>query len=995
MKILFTFCLVFLCFSANIQIANSQLTSHGLSNRRIGYVNDASAVSWNPALLGMVKATDILVASMHDKQFNIMPQYAAFAKFGGLAAGIILPRDSVSIFQNSIPMTIHAGYGFSVFDDYLWIGGGAKYTDDGLNQIRYAASMMLSLHSSFYISGGIDNLYTVNNNHQIMSFMGAYSPLDWLTVHARLLYAKDSLNFSGKNYSPELGISAGILNNFLIGSISFNPTYEQLRLGLEMSLGGISVGTLNNISTQSGVNEPYSYGIAIARLNFSGQKTVATARNGLVASMCHPDELRWKPSFSNEKKDLLGIMKRRGGNYSELAKDLEVGIKNPEDIFDVIHSKHYARFEPKLKSVGYQQSILGHTNREYSVVGTTSPYPTSDGKIVKVRVEDKTGRILSNVNDTSFLLFDSTLQIASIIQANSENPVPVDFVILMDCSGSMGDEINEVRANVSLFVQRLKNVGIDYRLGSLLFGESIFGTLQPTSDLNEFQNFFQQAGAIGMDEITSTAIERATELNFRPNAQRVFILITDECPIQTNGSNTEITLLKKLWNDGVKLYSVVNSAENNGAIMTRLSLGKEFSIRQPFTSILNEIAKDITTTYEIRLIPKSKPIPSKVTMLKGTVGGDDGQLLNGTITLKNSRNSTLIDSLKSVENNYGFVINEQSISELIVSVNGYYPYSEFIDFTHVAKGDTLVKDIVLRKKGRTVIVSMQDSLGNGLQADVNLRSENTGSIIKPSPTLQQGRFVFNLNQGGNFTLISNITDYTCSDTVITDNMFAASDTAYVNVNCGMKDTKIVGAIIDENGASLSCSVTIENILTGEKVSSISTNPKGEFIANVRPGLSYRFTPNKKSYIPQAIEVLSDVTKPGATIPLQLQMIGINKAIADGMTFSLKNIFFDSNKSDIKSESEQELKKLIQFLTENPTVCLEIAAHTDNVGNITDNLALSQRRAESVVNYLQANGIEKLRLKAKGYGESKHIASNVDEAGRLLNRRVEFALFNCN
>jgi outer membrane protein OmpA-like peptidoglycan-associated protein len=244
-------------------------------------------------------------------------------------------------------------------------------------------------------------------------------------------------------------------------------------------------------------------------------------------------------------------------------------------------------------------------------------------------------------------------------------------------------------------------------------------------------------------------------------------------------------------------------------------------------------------------------------------------------------------------------------------------------------------------------------------------------------------------------LISNITDYTCSDITVTEQMFAGSDTAYINVNCEIKDAKIVGAIIDENGASLSCSVTIENILTGEKVSSISTNPKGEFIANVRPGLSYRFTPNKKSYIPQAIEVLSDVTKPGATIPLQLQMIGINRAIVDGMTFSLKNIFFDSNKSDIKSESELELRKLIQFLTENPTVCLEIAAHTDNVGKITDNLALSQRRAESVVNYLQANGIEKLRLKAKGYGETKHIASNEDEAGRLLNRRVEFALFNCN
>jgi outer membrane protein OmpA-like peptidoglycan-associated protein len=82
------------------------------------------------------------------------------------------------------------------------------------------------------------------------------------------------------------------------------------------------------------------------------------------------------------------------------------------------------------------------------------------------------------------------------------------------------------------------------------------------------------------------------------------------------------------------------------------------------------------------------------------------------------------------------------------------------------------------------------------------------------------------------------------------------------------------------------------------------------------------------------------------------------------------------------------------LNENPSVCLEIAAHTDNVGSDANNQILSQKRAESVVQYLVSKGIGTLRLKPKGYGEEKPKASNNDEAGRLLNRRVEFSLLNC-
>jgi len=84
-----------------------------------------------------------------------------------------------------------------------------------------------------------------------------------------------------------------------------------------------------------------------------------------------------------------------------------------------------------------------------------------------------------------------------------------------------------------------------------------------------------------------------------------------------------------------------------------------------------------------------------------------------------------------------------------------------------------------------------------------------------------------------------------------------------------------------------------------------------------------------------------------------------------------------------------------LLIENPSFIIEIGSHTDNKGSDDYNLSLSQRRAESVINYLQKKGIDKKRIQAKGYGETKPVAANMNTdvtdnpAGRAKNRRTSF------
>ncbi|MFN3839271.1 MAG: OmpA family protein [Cyclobacteriaceae bacterium] len=123
----------------------------------------------------------------------------------------------------------------------------------------------------------------------------------------------------------------------------------------------------------------------------------------------------------------------------------------------------------------------------------------------------------------------------------------------------------------------------------------------------------------------------------------------------------------------------------------------------------------------------------------------------------------------------------------------------------------------------------------------------------------------------------------------------------------------------------------------------------------------------------------------------LDKIEINKI------FVLENIYYDFNKFDIRPDAAHELDKLVQLLVDNPEIKIELSSHTDSVDTEEYNMWLSQKRAESAVNYLVKRGIANDRLVAKGYGESRPIARNTNPdgtdnpAGRQKNRRTEFKI----
>ena len=119
-------------------------------------------------------------------------------------------------------------------------------------------------------------------------------------------------------------------------------------------------------------------------------------------------------------------------------------------------------------------------------------------------------------------------------------------------------------------------------------------------------------------------------------------------------------------------------------------------------------------------------------------------------------------------------------------------------------------------------------------------------------------------------------------------------------------------------------------------------------------------------------------------------ISLDKAGA-GATVVLNNLFFEVDKYDLAPKSQTELDKLARFLTENPTIKVEISGHTDDTGTPSYNNTLSLKRAQAVVEYLTGHGITRTRLVQVGHGSTKPLKPNDSDANRQVNRRIEFRI----
>ncbi|MCS4436771.1 OmpA family protein [Aquiflexum gelatinilyticum] len=142
---------------------------------------------------------------------------------------------------------------------------------------------------------------------------------------------------------------------------------------------------------------------------------------------------------------------------------------------------------------------------------------------------------------------------------------------------------------------------------------------------------------------------------------------------------------------------------------------------------------------------------------------------------------------------------------------------------------------------------------------------------------------------------------------------------------------------------------------------------------------------KEGYLPKIYNVDRDNLKNQKDLMVSLIPIG------SGEEFVFENIFFDLDKDDLKQESASSLKRLYNFLMENPKVAITIIGHTDNQGNPMYNESLSLRRAESVKKFLMEKGIPEIRVATDGKGDREPIQPNDTPENKALNRRVTISI----
>ncbi len=202
-------------------------------------------------------------------------------------------------------------------------------------------------------------------------------------------------------------------------------------------------------------------------------------------------------------------------------------------------------------------------------------------------------------------------------------------------------------------------------------------------------------------------------------------------------------------------------------------------------------------------------------------------------------------------------------------------------------------------------------------------------------------------------------------------------------------TYVKGTVMDAiTKKPLEASVDILDLEKNDPVyQDYSSEEEGYFLATITTGKDYALNIAKEGYLFYSgnFSLKGRVTKDSFNIRVYLQPIEIGGKVV------LQNIFFATNKFDLQDESRTELQKLIDFLTQNPKLKIEVSGHTDNKGTMQANQVLSENRARSVYQYLIANGISADRLSFKGFGQTQPIASNDTEDGRSQNRRTEFKI----
>lgn len=291
-------------------------------------------------------------------------------------------------------------------------------------------------------------------------------------------------------------------------------------------------------------------------------------------------------------------------------------------------------------------------------------------------------------------------------------------------------------------------------------------------------------------------------------------------------------------------------------------------------------------------------------------------------------------------------------------------------------------------------------------------ADKNGNVVDSTQTDERGAYELSLaGIEGDFRLLGSKTDYIKTDKAIS---YDDTKTEYEEDLALMPvlDYYFTGTVKDKATQQLLSGVNImvTDTKKNEGFAQVSTTGEGSFKTETLPygyndQIAYSFKLEKEGYVSKNVslsELLSmqQELEVNGRLSLDMTKIEIGKTDLNDI-IEINPIYFDLNKSDIRSDAAVELNKIVKVMQENPGMVIELGSHTDSRGSDASNRSLSDRRAKSSAKYIISQGISKDRIYGKGYGESKlkisdaqiNKATSVEEKEALhqKNRRTEFII----
>lgn len=233
----------------------------------------------------------------------------------------------------------------------------------------------------------------------------------------------------------------------------------------------------------------------------------------------------------------------------------------------------------------------------------------------------------------------------------------------------------------------------------------------------------------------------------------------------------------------------------------------------------------------------------------------------------------------------------------------------------------------------------------------------------------------------------NTTEGVANELIAYSNLPVSEASLEKPVNIVMIQLSMVKGIVTDaySGKPIEAQLELVDNSTGAIVKTVTSYAAtGSYTVTLPPGKDYALTAGAQDYFFHSENFVIADTSIHEVIrkDIQLQPMGIGAKIV------LNNVFFDSGKAILRQESFTELNRLVTIVKQYPNLKIEISGHTDSQGSATYNQSLSQKRAQAVVDYIVAQGVNLAQMVAAGYGEEEPRADNTSAEGRQLNRRVE-------